>query len=368
MNALIKKNLKLLQGNNPEQAKKAIKALCHYSKDNNLKEKLREIIDRSYEYDNYFPLFAIVILDEMRDLESLPVFLDVLETDEDFMVEASSDALVHLERVYPNTVIPALFSFVSERVRHDSNFSRISAYGVLDAFCENPEVKRFFMFIFEQDDECRDYIANILSRTGDKKLLSIFSRAIATARHFDVKSHIKEIKWACFDLEKGKSDRNYIESHDKVWQERWSFIFEDMVITEEQRAKEEGEAIQNLKKIGKTIKLSRDEEKRIAEFKKYTAPAFSFSAYIKTRERSALESEFQDDLSLLGLDGKYDVEVIQELINQNKKISDVLGIVLDDFVFPSQNAIQVFNRNFSLLWNNTPRDEFNGLTPEEKMS
>jgi hypothetical protein len=366
MSPAIEKNLKILEGENPEKIKKAIEFLSIQTKNPKLKEELIERLGEFYKYENDSPLWSLIILDQMRDPDLVLEFLDVFETEDDLLIEAAIDALVHLERSYPNSALPFLFDFIGRRILYDPYYTRIAAYNVLRAFVENEEVKKFLIHSFEEDYQARDFIARILVESKDKRILEIFKRGLEYAKQMGDEVTFNVIKWAYFDLEKGiDRQKGSKKLWDMDWKERWNFIFEDMEKTEKEREKEE--KIKEKEFILKAKNaLSPELKKELEEFKKYSIPPFNLEKYLQIKEPSLTEEIFQKNLILLGLSNKWTVKKVQKLINESKKPSQTLEILLKDFVFPSREAMEIFNESFDDLWNDTPREEFNGLTPFEK--
>jgi len=374
MNSAIEKYLKILEGNQPDKIKEAVNFLIGQSKDFKLKQRLWERIKNSYRYEDYSPLWAVVILGEMKCEDSIFELLDVLDTDEDYMIEAACDALIHIEKAWPQSVIPAIFDFILRRIDHDPFYAKISAYGILEVFIDQESVKRFLIRMFEEDEDSQDYIAEILEKTKDKRILELFKRAMEFSKQIGDKQIYNEIKWAYFYLDRGKifweNPQDYKESWEKPWEERWDFVFKDMIKTEEEEKKEEMEAIKSLKKlkekISKDALLTEEDKKEQREFETYKIAPFQLEKYLEIRERSQLEWEFHNALALLGLTNKWQVEQIQILINKSKRIPEVLDVILKDFMFPSLGSMEIFTSIFNRVWNNTPREEFNGLTPNQK--
>jgi len=257
MDSVIENYLKFLEETQPNKIKEAIKFLSRQNKNSELKQKLRERIKNFFKYKDYSPLWAIIILDEMRDKDSVFELLDVLDSDEDLMVEAACDGLVHIEKAWSQSVIPEVFDFILQRVYFDPFYARISAYGILEPFIYQSSVKRFLIRMFEEDEESQDFIAGILVKTKDKRILELFKRGMEFAKQISDEFAFYEIKWAYFYLVQGKTFKdvypNYKESWEMNWEERWDFIFKDLVKTKEEKKKEKKEAKKSLKKLEEKI-------------------------------------------------------------------------------------------------------------------
>lgn len=360
----VKKHLKYLETENPSKIKEGIKFLSLQKENEEVKQELMERARNFYEYEDSSPLWSIVILDQMKDPEFIPLFLEVLDSDADFLVEASVEALIHLEREEPNSVIPRIFTFIFRRINYDPFFAKLAGYDVLRPFVKRPEVKEFLIQMFERDPLAQDFIASILEETKDKRMLELFKRGMEFAKQSDDKDTFREIKWSYFYLARGENPReDYTPLWDRGWEERWDPTFKDMNKTPQQRKKELEEFEKDMKK-----EISSKEHKRkLKQFEEYSIEPFSLEKYLQVRIKGPIEREFQRTLTLLGLDRKWTVEGVQTMINKTEEPSEVLDSLLKDFVFPSKQAMEIFINLFEKVWDVTPREELKGLTPQEEM-
>lgn len=94
---------------------------------------------------------------------------------------------------------------------------------------------------------------------------------------------------------------------------------------------------------------------------------FNIEEWVRIRERNVIEDEFENALRLLGFSNLITVEAVQTWISRAARPRDVLDDMLD-FDFPSGEAEHSFLHRWEDLWNETPREEFQGLSPDDMLS
>lgn len=358
----IDKHLKALKGENSEKIKEAVNFLS-IQKDNLLVlDRLYEILEDYLGCEDCSSLWAAVILGELEDKGSVKRLLSILDSDEDYLVEASLEALIRIENAWPQSVVPHVFDFIEDRLFYDPGFSKYSAYEILEAFIDREEVRRFLILMFEEDVESQDFISGILAKTGDKGILELLKIGLALSEVAGDKYDYNDMKWSYFYLDKGR-DFPSGDLWKKKWSDRWGSLLEDLGFSEKEREAKHRNIMTELKKHCSSPKEKKEQE----EFEALDIPPFNMEKYLKIREWTEPLHEFHKVLVLLGFADEYSMETIQLMINQAKEPSQVLSRLLGNYMFRSREAMEIFSNAFSYLWNSTPREELNGLNPDQAL-
>ncbi len=364
MNKLIDKSLKVLKEDNSEKVKEAVSFLSLQGNSAYSREKLYEIIRNHWEHDDLSSLWSVVILGEMKDKEAIETLLKVFDSDEDYLIEAATEALIHIEIAWPGLVIPEIFYLIEERIAYDPYLSNLSAYEILEAFIDKEEVKRFLVRMFEEDEEHQDFIAGILDKTGDKRMLELFKIGLELSKRIGDKYTYNDIKWSYFYLDRG-INKDFGNLWKKKWDERWKPQLEELDMTEKEIEDRNKKSFLELDKRIKDLSISKEEKQEMKDFDNLEILPFNMEKYLEIREWNEPLHEFYKVLVLLGLTGNCSMEKLQLLISQTRNQDEVLNKILNNYMFRSQETMHIFADTFSEVWNSTPREEFNGLSPDQ---
>ena len=374
-NPAIQKRLNDLESNDKETVKEAVNYLARQDKNKQLKIALREIVENFRTCESLAAIWAIVILGIMRDKDAVLYLLDVFESDEDFTQEAADDALVLIERAHPGSVIPDTVEFVERRIDNDPWRAKIFAVGVLGEFIDQIPVKNFLIKLFEKDKDIQDFIGSILVDAKDKRVLEIFKRSLAFSEQ--VKNHIaiNEMKWHYYYLANGIS---YAEKYPenklwkKGWEDRWNHLMEkiskgDEGIEEEFDEKKFREEMEKIEQDWKKRGLDEETKKELAARDAQVVEQFCLAVWLEIRQRSEIENEFQRTLDLIGAGDIWQVEDIQKIMNESRSSGPIVKIISERVNIPDEKSLIAVIESANRLWNNTPREELEGLAPAEKM-
>jgi hypothetical protein len=165
---------------------------------------------------------------------------------------------------------------------------------------------------------------------------------------------------------------------DKPWKERWEWIFEkkpphddsdsdqEEVRTADDAETKDAESQAQDSETGTTDKAQEDVENDNKLFEQFELPPFNIEEYLSLRVRAPLEQKVQDMLEYYGLTGRWSVEAVQAKMSRARAPSEIQQPIFDAVEFKDLEEARVFSKLFGDLWNATPREEFNGLTPNEK--
>jgi len=333
------------------------------------------------------PLWAIVILGDRKVKKAIPVLLDVFYTDADFWCEASQTALQKIGKTYPDDVYTETQKWIEnllkdlesselsedERQKIDSAVTgRVYAYGVIESFVPREDVKQYLMELIERDQSMGDCMEmSLLGWPLEQSMRSFFRRQVELAVCFGgttFNSRYNESKWALIHFTDGEIGLKYPYRNDdqgRSWQD-WDFIFDygkDEEENEEEKDKKTNEKEKINQKEDSFYKKLAEERKKFDEFE---LPQFNIEEYVAVRPRSHLEQKIQDMLKYYDLTDRWSVESIQVQINRAHVPSEVQKSLLELVTFENIDEANIFCKLFSTLWNLTPREEFQGLTPDEK--
>ncbi|OGE80346.1 MAG: hypothetical protein A2826_02730 [Candidatus Doudnabacteria bacterium RIFCSPHIGHO2_01_FULL_43_23] len=333
-----------------------------------MEQELIGVLEDWRSDESYAPLWSMVALGFVGSRKAIPALLDVLDSDADYWCEAASEALVRIVQRHGEPVLEPIEVFIEKRLDHDPFDARLFAYEPIAQLKTSGRAKKFLIRMFEQDDQWQDSIAHDLANFGDKRILHLFRRAIEYAQHAGIRSLVSELREAYCVLDGVKFDRqDSKELWDQPWEERWSHNLDELGKTDDEIENFDksslGERLDKLESDDEFLEKIRKEQKFVAN---YPLVDFNLNTYLRIREPGQEEYELDKAIKFLDLSDIWSVEKIQLLINSSSHPEEVLNAVLANSSFtPSMNSgFQLFDLMIK-LWNVTPREEFQGLNPEE---
>ncbi|UMX47892.1 MAG: HEAT repeat domain-containing protein [Candidatus Nealsonbacteria bacterium DGGOD1a] len=375
-NPAVKKRLNDLDSDDPKTIREAVNYLARQDKNKQLKTALREIVENFRVCESLAAIWAIAVLGIMRDKDAVPYLLDVFDSDEDFTQEAAEDTLVLIERAHPGSVVPLAIEFIERRIDNDPWRAKIFAVGVLGEFIDQIPVKNFLIKLFEKDKDIQDFIGSILVNTKDKIILELLKRSLVFFEQVKDDIAINEMKWHYYYLANGIS---YAEKYPdnkswkRNWEQRWNHLLEKVAEGDDEGGGNEvdiekmEERLKEMERKFKGSELDKQFQKELAERDAQEIEPFCLARWLEIRQRSDFENEFQRVLDLVGAGDIWQVEDIQKAMNESRSSGPIMKMISEKINFPDEKSFTAFFEYANQLWNNTPREELQGLTPAEKM-
>ncbi|MBU0707088.1 hypothetical protein KKG41_01815 [Patescibacteria group bacterium] len=336
------------------------------AKNMSVEQELLDILKNWRNDESYAPLWSIIILGLHYSRSAINLLLDVFDSDADIWAEAALEALERIVEEHGESVLDPIEQFIEERLGHDPYDSRLYAYGPIAVLTDSERSKRFLIRAMELDNVWCESIAYDLIRFGDKKVLSIFRRAIEYAhrdKDYDREKELRDSYCLLAGVYQQNYDDNYLRK--QPWEERWSDKLNELGKNDQEIDKYYENKFSAINKNFKDKELIKEVEEHNSMRDNYTLDNFSLNEYLKIRERGEVEYDFQSALLISGLSDLYSVEDVQKVINSTTNPSEALNKILGDYELPSREGMNEFTIKFQNLWNNTPREEFQGLMPIE---
>ena len=267
--------------------------------------KMGKLIDELESGENERMGRALAGLANVGTPHAILHLLPMLDMDEDSLCTQASGTIARIIRRYGDIALEPIQEFIEDHLYEGGERSRAFAYEIFAPMTESDRAKQFLLRMFEEDEDCLAQIASLLVAFGDRRILSMLVRHMEIAK-------------------------------------RWKNDFEYQELLE--------------------VYLDFIGAKKGTEI---TIPSFNIDEYLSIRVRGDMEDNFESALRLTGLNRRWNTEMIQKLIDQVTKPLDVLRKMQENFSFPTDDSMEEFTFLLIDLWNNTPRTEFNGLTPFE---
>lgn len=321
------------------------------------------------EDESFAPLWAMVALKGIASCRAVPTFLPIFDSDADFYHEAASEAMVAAVRSHGDELLDQIEQYIEDRVNADSNGGYIHAYAPFAALTQSSRAKEFLMRMFEEDDTYYFAIAGDLLRFRDPGLFPLFLRRLAFAREARDTFAEREVRDACATLAGALPHEDYGDLGDEPWEKRWRRQLDTLGKSEREiRAmeKERFRSSDNPADAARAKAFDVRVEERNAIRDRYIPPPFDIDQYLGIRIRSGAEEDFDRAIRLVGLDWKWDVEAVERLIYRADDPRAILSEVIRDFSFPSEASAQEFAATFDHLLAHAPREEFGGLSVEDR--
>lgn len=328
---------------------------------------LIEIVSDFLTEESVAPLWSMVILKRQAPLSSIPALLAVLDSDYDYYREAAAEALVSIAQRTPEETLDLLEEFIRKRIDHDPWDARLFAYEPIAALKNNARAQSFLIEMFEADDQWRGSLGNDLAGFGDRRILVMLRRAIEFAELTKNQLDKNELRYAYARLA-GAPVRTFddLRLWRMPWTERWSHSLEEL--GKDQEAIEEPHENEPLNPLRRDAPAEMQEIKREQEvIAQLPLIDFRLDDYLAVRVRSELEERCDEALRLVGMDSDWTVEKVQRLMNHAVHPSEVIREISTRHEFVSSEALETFASVLVNLWNETPREELNGLSPDEMM-
>ena len=345
----------------------AVNALAKTPEESRAETELITLVRHWNDDDGYASLWAIIILGTLHSQQAISPLLSVLDSDADYWKEAATEALEEIAPHHPDTMMPAVSEFIEDRMRHDPFSARLYAYSAIRAV-KNDAAKNFLIRHFEDDTMWRGSIACDLAHFDDERILEVFKRGMNFARKSGDKFLLNELREAYLMADGDPLDLR-ASGEKKSWENRWDFILKRLGKSEKEREEDEKKSLQAIEGKEKMFDQDKNFREKIKKEKEiintHPIPPLNLDEYWSIRVRGAEEEDMACAMRLTGLDERWTVEEVQQLMNEATSISVAFEHVLGDFEFPTENGTREFFRLFAELWNATPRAEFEGLTPEE---
>ena len=317
----------------------------------------------------YFaPIWAAIVLGRVGSQHCVIHLLEGLDRDDDLYNEAIAEALTQLASRFGESILEPIEVYIETHL-NDEDSPRLFAYEAISILTESDRAKRFLIRMLEDDEDWAASVAVDLAPFGDKRLRSLIVRKLEFAKQTQKSISENELRYAYAMLEGAlpvRSDDSWKEN----WRERWSHIFKMMEMDNEEYVKWREDT------VGERFAKweAKQENKKVAGLKEESdilqnlkIKPFDFGEYLSVRERGSLEMGFERILRLVGLSDRWNVEMVQKLINDSKMPKDVFSKIFDGgkVSLPSEDSLAEFTQNLMDLWNKTPRNEFNGISPYE---
>ena len=357
-----------LYSNDKNEVIKAVNDLIQRQGEVHLKEELLVIVEDWRSDESYAPLWSMIVLGYWHSLEAIPFLLDVLDSVADIWKEAAIEALERLAEKHGEVILDPIEEFIERRLDHDPFDARLYAYSPIAVLTQSELAKSFLVKVFELDDTWQGSIAYDLVKFRDKRILQLFRRAIEYAHRIKDKYGEKDLRDAYCLLAGVYKFNDDDHLRNKPWEERWDDKLNELGKSEEEIDKMSEEKFSGQQANFKLLESEEwfKENKRQNKIRDtYPLADFNLAEYLEIRERGWLEKDFQSALRLSALSDLYSVEEVQKIINSSIKPSEALKTILGDFEFSTDDGLREFTSKFFNLWNNTPREEFQGLTPVE---
>ena len=374
-----------------------------------VKEGLIGVVEDCGLHDSNAPLWAITVLGERQAKDAISALFGVFLVDEaDFWHEAAEYALKKIARKHPDAVfqelkdwmepivseLESLDPFSPERQAASIKYSgRIYAYGALEPLVPREDAKQYVISLIERDPDMNDCLAPLLLHWPiGKEANSLLRRQleIADLRAGDnpyLRIGCNDLKWSLIHLARGETGARYRAFRDplddKPWRERWEWIFkqksphekskgdqEEVRTADGAETKEAESAVESQTQDSETDttdEAQEDVEHDNELFEQFELPPFNIEEYLSLRVRTPLEQKVQDMLEYYGIAGRWSVETVQTKMSRARVPSEVQQTIFDAVDFKDLEEARTFSKLFGDLWNATPREEFNGLTPNEKV-
>lgn len=322
-----------------------------------------------WQYDgSYAPMWVMVTLGHMRSRRSIPLILNILDSDADIFMEAASDALTQIVQKFGESVIGPIEEFIEQRLANDPYSARLYAYEPIASLTKSERAKNFLIRMFQEDDTWKGSIAHDLARFKDKKLLHLLRRAIEFADKLGDDFEGREFREAYCMLDGVKfSYMGKQESWGEPWQERWSHILNELGKTEAEIEKERNDHFTKaLKKDKKIDSFEKKIDKEVQIRDTHPLCDFDIEIYLSIRQRNAVEESFEELLRILGVDKNITTESIQTLMDRTINFQQTKDFINQHYsVFPSQEAMNQFGWRLNALWEITPKEPYQGLSPAD---
>ncbi len=359
-----------LSQENKETVIQAVNALIREREGGRAEEELIDIVERWQSDEGYTSLWAIVVLGRMQSKNAVPALLQVLDSDFDFWMEAVQESLISILKKHGESVLALIEDFLNERIEHDPFDARLFVYEPIASLRESKRAKRLLIASFERDDKWSHVIAGDLVKFGDRQVWPLLRRALERAVRAGDEMEEREFRYAYCLLEGALVP--YKDDQEKPWEERWSYQL-DLLGKDDGNDGEE-DSVEKGQRMAEALSKNFSEDEFFKKMEKeneirdtYPIRDFSLEAYLAIRERNSVEEDFDEALRLLGLEKKWSVEKVQRLINEVRNPSEVVKALQaeDEYQFPSDGALGMFLKKLQALWNTTPREAFQGLSPED---
>jgi len=368
------KRVLALYADDKEKVVKAVNSLAKEREGSRAVEELCCIVDHFEVDEGYASLWAIVALGQICSRNAVSPLLKALDSNWDFWKEAAQDALTKITDRFGEIILDKIEEFIEKRLDNDPFSSRLFAYSPIANFKNSKRAKKFLIRMFQEDDTWQGPIAHDLVGFGDKRILHLFRRAIEFADKVGNPFSLNELREAYCVLDGVKfsymKDRK--EPWEEPWEERWQHKLNELGKTEEELEKEEEEQGE---KTSELIERSEDDEAFLDKIKKennlrdnHQLCDFNIEAYLSVRERNFAESSFEELLRIFGFDENITVEEVQKYIGKTTNFQEAIEYAGQNYkVFPSEAALRQFRERFADLWNITPKEPYQGLSPEDIM-
>ena|SRR3989338_137965 len=357
-----------------EKVVKVVNSLAKEHEGSMVEKELCHIVDNFEFDDGYASLWAIVALGQIYSRAAVPSLLKAFDSDWDFWKEAAQDALTKITDRFGEIILDDIEEFIEKRLDNDPFSSRLFAYGPVANLKTNERAKKFLIKMFQEDDSWQGPIAYDLAGFGDERVLQLFRRAIEFAKNSGDEFVLNEIReaYCILDGVEFSYNKDRKELWEEAWEERWQFKLNELGKSEEEL--EAGDKKQS-KKNREFIEKSENDKEFLSEIKKennlrdnYPLCDFDIETYLSVRERNFVESSFEEFLRILGFNESITVEEVQKFIGKTINFKDALEYLSNNYkVFPSEAALSQFGEKFAELWDITPKEPYQGLSPEDVM-
>lgn len=366
------KRVLALYANNKEEVVKAVNSLAKEREGSRAEEELCHIADHFNFDDGYASLWAIVALGQMRSRAAVPAILKALDSDWDFWKEVAQDALTQITDKFGEIVLDEIEEFIEKHLDNDPFSSRLFAYGPIAILKTSERAKKFLIKMFQEDDSWQGSIAYDIAGFGDKRILQLFRRAIEFADKIEDRFNLNELREAYCILD--GVEFSYIKDHkepwEEPWEERWRHKLDELGKTEEELEKEEEK---QSKKAGEFINNNENDREFLDKIEKennlrdnHPFCDFDIETYLSVRERNFIESSLEELLRILGFEDSFTVEEVQKYISRTINFQEALQFTAQNYkIFPSEVAMRKFREKFTDVWNITPKESYQGLSPED---
>lgn len=366
------KRVLALYANNKEEVVRAVNSLAKEREGSSAEEELCYIVDRFEFDDGYASFWAIVALGQICSRAAVSPLLKAMDSDWDFWKEAAQDALTRIVDRFGEIVLDEIEEFIEKRLDNDPFSSRLFAYGPIAILKTSERAKKFLIRMFQEDDSWQGSIAYDLAGFGDKRILQLFRRAIEFAEKNGDSFNLNELREAYCILD--GIEFSYVKDHkepwEEPWEERWQHKLNELGKTEEELEKEEED---RGKKTREFMERSEDDKDFLDKIKKendlrdnHLLCDFNIETYLSVREQNFVEASFEEFLRIFGFSENITVEEVQKYIGKTINFQEAFEYVSQNYkVFPSETAMHQFRKKFTDVWNITPKESYQGLSPED---
>ena len=311
-------------------------------------------------------LWAAVVLGHQHSLAAIEPLLDVLTGDEDYLVEAAAEALIHIAKVHGEAVLPPIAEFWLEYIGNDSDVYYPYAAEVLVqlAHAGSTFAAHLLVYALLLDESQRFSLAADVADLKDVRYLPLLHRLILVADAYHDKMAGNELRFAYGQLSGQFPAEDRTPLWEKPWETRWQPLLDRL-------GKSEAEIDAMVRKQFEQVeqRLKHEPPAAASDPARVTLPAFDFAAYLAVRPRQDMEEDFSRTLRLLGCSEQWTVETVQERIGTAVTLDEVVQFMVGALPdFPSDESFAEFVGQLANLWNITPKQELGWLTPLEKQT